>query len=129
MLNTVCAFGGKNLLLVGLLVTLCVLIGVGTVAASNVTYPDGSTSQAINLGNGQHAFVFFDNPGDLDIFVHPVDFFADLLLVTLNGTISGYALWLDFEGQNGGFLQYGIYACTGSSQSCSFGARRGTLLL
>jgi hypothetical protein len=119
----------RTSLLVSLVVTLGILIGVGSAVASNVTYPDGSFSQAINLGNGTHAFVFFDNPGNHDIFVHPVDFFADLLLVTVNSTFVGYALWLDFEGFNQGFMQFGVYVCTGSSQSCFFGNRRGTLFL
>ena len=121
----------RTSLLVTLLVTLCVLMSLGPAAASTVTYPDGSTSQAINLGNGAHAFVFFDNPGDGDIFVHPVDFFADLQSVSLNG-LNGFAFWLDFEGFNGGFMQYGIYSCNTSNNrvSCSIsGVRRGTLFL
>ena len=116
-------------LLVSLFIALCVLIGVGPAAATDVTYPDGSFSQVFNLGNGAHAFVFFDNPGDHDIFVHPVDFSTNLFQVSLNNTFIGFALWLDFEGLNGGFMQFGVYTCTGSSQSCSFGNRRGTLFL
>jgi hypothetical protein len=117
-------------LLGSLIVTFCVLIGIGPAAAdSNLTYPDGTTSLAINLGGGQHIFVLFDNPGDHDIFVHPVDFAANLLLVSVNNTFNGFGLWLDFEGVNQGFLQYGVYVCTGSAQSCSFGNRRGTLFL
>jgi hypothetical protein len=118
-------------LVVSLLIALCILIGVGPAAASNVTYPDGSVSQVFNLGNGAHAFVFFDNAGDNDIFIHAVDFFADLFRVTLNG-IPGDALWLDFEGfTGGGLMQYGVYSClTSSFVSCSsFGNRRGTLFL
>jgi hypothetical protein len=119
-------------LLASLIVTLGILISVGPAAAdSDLTYPDGTTSKVINLGGGQHAFVLFDNPGDDDIFVHPVDFSGNLLFVTLSLSFntSGFGYWLDFEGFNQGFLQYGVYVCTGSSQSCFFGSRRGTLFL
>jgi hypothetical protein len=120
----------RTFLLASLIVTVSVLIGVGPAAAdSNLTYPDTSRSQAIDLGGGQHAFVFFDIPGDNDIFVHPVTFAANLLFVSLNQTFNGFALWLDFEGFNGGFMQFGVYTCTGVQTSCSFGARRGTFFL
>ena len=98
-------------------------------ADSSLVYPDNSRSQAISLGGGAHGFVFFDIPGDNDIFVHPVDFNANLLLVTVSNTFTGFALWLDFEGFSGNFLQYGVYTCNGSSFSCAFGSRRGTLFL
>jgi len=115
---------------IGLIVACGVLVSVGLAAAdSSLDYPDGSKSQAINLGNGQHAFVFFDIPGDNDIFVHPVDFNANLLFVNVNNTFSGFALWLDFEGFNQGFMQFGVYTCNGVPTSCSFGSRRGTLFL
>ena len=117
-------------LLVSLIVAVCILMGVGPAGAdSNLTYPDGTSSQAINLGGGQHIFVLFDNSGTRNIFVHPVDFSANLLLVSVNPTFVGFGLWLNFEGVNQGFLQYGVYVCTGSSTSCAFGNRRGTLFL
>ena len=120
----------RTRLLGSLIVTFCVLIGIGPAAAdSNLTYPDGTTSLAVNLGGGQHAFVLFDNPGDRDIFVHPVDFNANLLFVSFGNTLDGFGIWLDFEGVNQGFLQYGVYTCNGSAQSCLFGNRRGTLFL
>ena len=121
----------KNLV-VSLIVALGILISIGPAAAdSDLTYPDGTTSKVINLGGGQHAFVLFDNPGDDDIFVHPVDFIANLLAVTLSLSFNtnGFGYWLDFEGINQGFLQYGVYVCVGVSQSCSFSNRRGTLFL
>jgi hypothetical protein len=118
--------------LVSLIVALGVLFAVGSASAdSSLTYPDNSRSQAINLGGGQHAFVFFDIPGDNDIFVHPVDFNANFLFVSLNQSFNGFGIWLDFEGFNQGFLQYGVYTCNGVQTSCGFGAptRRGTLFL
>jgi hypothetical protein len=121
----------RTSLVVGLLVALCVVIGVGTAAAdSRVNYVDGSVSQVFNLGGGQHAFVFFDNPGDGDIFIHPVNFSADLLSVSLNN-FNAFAIWLDFEGPAGQFLQYGVYTCTSpAGQTCTVsGVRRGTLFL
>lgn len=121
----------RTSLLVGLLVTLCVVVGVGTAAAtdSHLDYPDTSFSQAFYLGNGNIAFVFWDFAGDRDIFVHPVGPFADLIFVALNSTFTGFGLWLDYEGKNGSFFQYGVYACKGSSSSCSFSGRLGTLFL
>ncbi len=119
----------RTKLFVSLIVAACLLMGVGQAGAdSNLTYPDGTFSMAIDLGGGQHAFVLFDNPGDRDIFVHPVDFGANLLFVSVN-TFGGFGLWLNFEGVNQGLLQYGVYTCNGSPQSCSFGNRRGTLFL
>src|SRR5688572_3767200 len=104
----------RTFLLASLIVMMAVVIGVGPAAAdSTLNYPDTSRSQAINLGGGQHAFVFFDIPGDNDIFVHPVDFSANLLFVSLSQTFFGFAIWLDFEGFNGGALQYGVYTCNG----------------
>jgi hypothetical protein len=123
----------RKFLIAGLIVAVSVVIGVGSAAAdSTLTYPDTSRSQAINLGGGQHAFVFFDIPGDNDIFVHPVDFSANLLFVSLSQTFNGFGIWLDFEGFNSGFMQFGVYTCTGVQTSCGFGnpaIRRGTFFL
>ena len=116
----------RTSLLVSLIVTLGILISVvGPAAAdSNLFYPDGgSHSLALNLGNGLQAFVFFNDIDD--IFIHPVDLFANLVQVNLSGFV-GFGLFLDFEGLNQGFLQYGVYTCTGSAQSCAFGNRRGS---
>jgi hypothetical protein len=121
----------RTFLLASLIVTLSVVIGIGSAAAdSTVNYPDTSRSQAIDLGGGQHAFVFFDIPGDNDIFIHPVTFAANLLLVNLQGFV-GFAIWLDFEGFNGQFMQFGVYTCNGGPP-CGFGnppIRRGTFFL
>jgi hypothetical protein len=120
----------RTRLVIGLMVAFGILIGVGPAAAiSSVTFPDGTFTEAIPLGNGAQAFVSIDNPGDGDIFIHPVDVFSNLLLVTLNNSFTGFAIWLDFEGFNQGFKQYGVYVCTGSSGSCSFGSRRGTFFI
>jgi hypothetical protein len=120
----------RTRLLGSLIVTFCVLIGIGPAAADSfLNFPDGTSSQVINLGGGQHVFVLFDNPGDGDIFVHPVDFNANLLFLNFSSTLNGFGIWLDFEGVNQGFLQYGVYTCNGSAQSCTFGSRRGTLFL
>jgi hypothetical protein len=119
----------RTRLLIGLIVTLCFLGGVGSASADSfLTFPDGTQTEAIDIGSGI-AFVSIDNPGDGDIFIHPVNFSANLLFVTLNNTFSGFAIWLDFEGFNGGFRQYGVFVCTGAQTSCSFGSRRGTFFL
>jgi hypothetical protein len=121
----------RTSLLIGFIVAFGVLIGFGSAAASIVTFPDGTVTQGIPLGNGAQGFVAIDNPGDGDIFIHPVDVFSNLIFVTLNNTsaFSGFAIWLDFEGFNQGFRQYGVYVCSGSSGSCGFGTRRGTFFL
>ena len=90
--------------------------------------PDNSRSQALHIGTGQYAFIFFDLAGDNDIFVHPINAFANPLLLIVNDTFTGYALWLDFEGFNGNRLQYGVYTCAGPLP-CVFGFRQGTILL
>ena len=110
--------------LVSLIVGLCVLIGVGPAAASEVNYLDGSSSLAIDLGNGL-AFVFFNDLVPPDIFIHAVDFFADLLPVSLNNTFNGSAFHLRFEGFNQGFTQYGVYTCnTSNLVSCNVSSTR-----
>jgi len=122
----------RTSLLASLIVALgIILISVGPAAADSfIEYPDSTVSRVVALGGGSHGFVLFDFSagGDLDIFVHPVNAFSDLQFVSLAGFV-GFALWLDFEGTSGPFLVYGVYTCLGSSFSCSFGSRRGTLLL
>ena len=121
----------RTSLLVGLIVTLCVLVSVGSSTAdSTVNYPDTSVSDAFYLGGGVLAFVFFDNAGDGDIFIHVVTGFGDLTPASLN-QFTAYAFWLDFEGNtNQGFQQFGIYTCTSTGgQFCNVsGVRRGTFL-
>lgn len=123
----------RTSILIGLLVLCCVLVAVGPAAAvdSEVLYPDDSVSLALRIGSGLYAFVFFDNAGDFDIFIHPIDSFAELLFVSLASTFTGFAFWLDFEGFNGGFEQYGVYTCpSANSFGCTVsGVRRGTFFL
>jgi hypothetical protein len=122
----------RTSLAVGLLVALCVGVGVGTAGAvdSRVIYPDGTVTEAYFLGGGLYGFVAFDKLGDGDIFVHVIDSAAHLVSVPVVG-LSGFAFWFDFEGPNGNFLQYGIYACTSvvGTQCTVSGTRRGTLFL
>src|SRR5262249_46036723 len=110
---------------------MSLLFVIGSASAdSTLIYPDQSRSLAIDLGSGQHAFVFFDVPGDDDIFVHAVDFFANFKFVSLGPGLGGFGIWLDFEGVSGTRLQYGVYTCSGVVQtSCNFGGRLGTLFL
>ena len=125
--------------LIGLIVALCVLGGVGSAAAdSTVNYRFGSSSLAINLCPslvpsclGQHAFVFFNDLNPPDIFIHPIDFVANLLQVTLANTFTGFAIQLVFEGFNQGFRQYGVFTCVAfSNQTCNVSSvRRGTFFI
>lgn len=103
----------RTSLLAILIVTFGILISVGPAAAvdSSVLYPDDSSSLALRIGSGLYAFVFFDDAGDFDIFIHPIDSFAELLFVTLASTFTGWAFWLDFEGFSGGLEVYGVYRC------------------
>ena len=122
----------RTRLLIGLIVALCVLGGVGSAAAdSTVNYRFGASSLAINLGGGLHAFVFFDDRVPPDIYIHPIDFVANLLQVTLNNTFTGFAIQLVFEGFNQGFRQYGVYTCVAfSNQTCNVSSvRRGTFFI
>lgn len=122
---------------VSLTVALGLLIVVESARAdSSFTYsalgvpggPDNSRSQALNIGVGQYAFLFYDLAGDNDIFVHPINAAANPLFLIVNNTFTGYALWLDFEGFNSGYLQYGVYTCAGGLP-CVFGFRQGTIFL
>jgi hypothetical protein len=118
--------------LIGLIVALCFLGGVGSAAAdSTVNFLDGSSSLALNLGVGQHAFVFFNDLVPPDIFIHPVDFSANLLQVTLNNSFTAFGIFLKFETFNSGFRQYGVYTCVVFSfQTCNVSSvRRGTFFI
>jgi hypothetical protein len=118
----------KRALMVTLAVTVMVLgLTVGESRADSFAdYPDSSFSRAILLPNGI-VFLFIDFPGDLDIFIHSVNFSANLQNVILEGVFVGSLFWLDFEGFSGPFLQFGVYRCPGNP--CSFTGRVGTLLL
>src|SRR6266849_10206751 len=97
----------RTSLVIGLIVALCFLGGVGSAAAdSTVNFPDGSSSMALNLGGGTHALVFFNDLRPPDIFIHPIDFSANLLQVNLNNSFTGFGIQLVFEGVNGNFNQY-----------------------
>jgi len=115
-------------LLVGLVVAVCVVAGAGSASADSlVIYPDSSVSEVFNLGGGVLALAFIDNPGDDDIFIHVFNGFGNLSQAFL-GSLGAFAFWLDFEGFNQQFAQYGIYACQSfSNQTCTVsGTRRGT---
>ena len=122
----------RTRLLIGLIVALCFLGGVGSAAAdSSVNFLGGSSSLALNLGSGQHGFVFFNDLRPPDIFVHPIDFNANLLQVSVNNTFTGFGIQLVFETVNGNFNQYGVFVCPSFSfQTCNIsGVRRGSLFL
>ena len=122
----------RTRLLISLIVALCFLGGVGSAAAdSTINFLDGSTSLALNLGSGAHAFVFFNDLKPPDIFAHPIDVNANLLQVTLNNTFTGFGIEFIFEGVNGNFNQYGVFLCPSfSSQTCNISSvRRGTFFI
>ena len=118
-------------LLIGLIVALSFLGGVGSAAAdSTLNYPDGSSSLALNLGGGAHAFVFFNDLRPPDIFIHPVNSSANLVQVSLN-SFDAFGIYLAFEAVNGNFNQYGVFTCLSfSSQTCNISStRRGTFFI
>jgi len=119
-------------LVIGLIVALSFLGGVGSAAAdSTVNYLDGSSSLALNLGSGAHALVFFNDLRPPDIFIHPMDFSANLLQVTLNNSFTGFGILLSFEGTNGNFNQYGVFTCLSFAfQTCNISSvRRGSFFI
>src|SRR5712691_9431450 len=119
-------------LLIGLIVALCFFGSVGSAAAdSSVNFLGGASSLALNLGSGAHAFVFFDDLRPPDIFIHPIDFSANLLQVTLNNAFTAFGIELVFEGVNGNFNQYGVFTCLSFSfQTCTISSvRRGTFFI
>jgi hypothetical protein len=119
-------------LLIGLIVTLTLIVGVGSAAADSfVNYLDGSFSEALFLGGGAHAFIFASKLNPPDFYIQVVDTFANLLQANLNNTFPGFAFFLVFEGFNGGFRQYGVFTCISfSSQTCNVSSvRRGSFFL
>lgn len=113
----------RTRLLISLIVALCFLGGVGTAAADSfMNFPDGSHSDAINLGTfGTNAFVFYDFPGDDDIFVHAVNGAGNLVFIQItNSPFQGWGLWLDFDGFSGSFLRYRVHGCLGTQTNCNY---------
>ncbi len=93
---------------------ITMVIAAGSAAAdSSVGYPDGSSSVVVNLDVGSNAFVFLDNPGDGDIFVHGADAYGFFEPFTLGGLPAGVAYWLDLRGYSGRYLVYDVYLNAG----------------
>jgi hypothetical protein len=128
----------RKALLMGLIAALGILASFApAMADSTVFYLDGSRSDALSFNFG-YAFVFYNDLNPPDIFIHVINnngfanFVANgVTLGTNSGSVFGYSFFLSFEGFNGGFRQYGVYACVGfSNQTCSVnGTRRGPLFL
>jgi len=120
-------------LAIGLIVAVCVLMGVGSAAADSVVtnYGDGASSLILNLGGGVHAAVHLNDFNPPDIFIHGEDAFANFTPLSVSGFNGWFAMALFFEGINGGFRQYGVFTCnTFSNQTCTVsGVRRGSLFL
>ena len=105
----------KGILIVGVfLVTFLSAVSLASAQfSSQVTYPDGSISLNQNLGFGINAHIFFDVPGDFDIFTHhtgPAGLFTPL---ALRGFPAGFAYWLNFLGTVGGRLLFDVFLTTG----------------
>ena len=80
-------------------------------ADSKVTYPDGSIHQSLNLGGGVLVNLFFDIPGDFDLFTHHVNSSGNLVSgVSIAGLAPGFAYWLDFLGTSNSQLVSDVYA-------------------
>ena len=121
-------------LLIGLMVAVCVLMGVGSAAADSVVnnYGDGSFSLAINVGLGVHALVHGNDFVIPDYFIHGEDVLANFAGLSLSG-FTGFAIALFFEGLTPPpvFRQYGVFTCTSfSNQTCTVsGVRRGSFFI
>ena len=97
-----------------IIIALLLLAVPAAWADSFINYPDGSFSQVQDLGGGIHANIFVDVPGDFDIFTHHVDFFGNLVFLSLQGFPSGFAFWGDFRGTTfSGRLLFDIYVTRG----------------
>jgi hypothetical protein len=82
------------------------------------TYPDESLGIELgtSVGFGTHAAVFWDMPGDFDIFTFHADGFNNELKVSVEGLPSGFAYWLDFQGTDAfDRLVYDVFITTGGS--------------
>lgn len=82
-------------------------------ADSSVTYPDRSISIVWNLGGGVHVNIFWDIPGDNDIFVHNVNFFGNFVSLSVAGFPSGLAYWCDFRGLVGPQMLFDVWVNQG----------------
>ena len=98
---------------------IALLFGIASPASADftVTYPDGSLGIEINLGFGLHAAVFWDIPGDFDIFTFHADAVGDPLFVSFFGGFpSGLAYWLNFLGRDiFGRAVFDVFATRGGS--------------
>jgi hypothetical protein len=83
--------------------------------SSVVTYPDGSESFNQNLGSGINATIFYDIPGDFDIFTHHTNSIGGFATLSLRGFPAGIGYWLNFLGTISAGLLYDVYVSTGGS--------------
>ena len=94
-------------------VMIVLLFGIAPPASADFTvvFPDGSQGIELNLGFGLHAAVFWDIPGDFDIFTFHANAVGGPLLATLIGGFpSGIAYWLNFVGTDQfGRLVYDVF--------------------
>ena len=76
------------------------LLGIAPPASADfsVVFPDQSQGIELNLGFGLHAAVFWDIPGDFDIFTFHANAVGGSLLASFEGFPFGIAYWLNFLG-------------------------------
>jgi hypothetical protein len=79
---------------------------------SAVRYLDESGHFAWFMGNGV-ATVFWDLPGDLDLFTHHIDALGNPVLMTMEGQTIAYCYFLDFIGTSGNYLVFDMYGDQG----------------
>jgi hypothetical protein len=83
---------------VAALIAFMFLITRPASADFTVVYPDDTLGIEMNLGLGIHAAVFWDVPGDFDIFTFHANQVGNPLFASLGGLPSGIAYWLNFVG-------------------------------
>ena len=84
------------------------LASITTQSDSSVGYLDGSLHLAQYSGNGV-ATIFWDLPGDLDIFTHHINGVGNAVLMTMEGQTVAYCYMLDYKGTSGNHLVFDLY--------------------
>ena len=79
---------------------IALLLGATVPASADFTivFPDGSRGIELNAGFGLHAAVFWDIPGDFDIFTFHANAVSSPLTASVGGLPFGIAYWLNFLG-------------------------------
>lgn len=98
---------------VAVMLVLGLSLSTHTVRANwSLTYPDDSWMASWLLSPSGHAALFWDIPGDLDLFTQHSSIYSNAVSANLMSPTPTYALayWFNYLYSSGGYLYFDFYA-------------------